>query len=962
MPPNKLVKRSPSQKGISIDQPQRRSRGHIPSLRRPATSHKRSANLQQLRADTDVTGSGMRPSYSFEEPICPEDLLGVSPVVDGNAEGLLSRSWSSFLHSRARQLVAGYRPTARSGDSPGNTTKTISKRIFPKDNMQPTAGPHLVKADMISSSYVLSGSVATPHVEKETAGKRHQAGDILDSLDTPDGRSAARPKRSLSSTFAPAGSWLPKPPGSLRRSKRRDANHDATPSGSLEGKRHVSAPVRVWEPTVGRPQNTTNAAPTAPIQQGWAHSSAAMAPQAGPKRTSSSPLPPPSIVAGSGVDTSRRSPSGGAGARFSRPNQPSGSSTSSGAMSQFRGSHLHYEKSSAAGSFDGDARDLTSGDDYDTDFKSDTPFDSLRTMGSGRGRTIDTPLESVYDDSPPSTGGTKRSKRLSIQEMLDRTRDASDRISEEDENIVTPVRITQRISGNGAYHVSIGESRHVTGSSTIDTTVPIRDFGRFSLDDDLDEDWARDELDDIPVSALSPPSKESSLGAKGLDHNTRLALASMDSDELANVRVMPNTGHERPLSNLFDWSEAPTQDKLDSDGSAGRPNTSYMKQSAADPRGGRSSVRKGPTPTHIRSQSVPVVNETTDNFKPQGAKYGTWGLGTKTVSEDWDEDFEFAASSNTAGEKSSRDLFAVPESIRASQPSVKAHSGHIRELSLLVNDLKRLCRHGREMDMLSGDQKPYWKEAEGIIALASPDDDEIMGDAKSESTVYLDAFEDGGDTMSIEDSDDGMLGRLDAIVERSDTVMSKTAVVRERQSSKRRSVFSPEDDIFGSNWPLTDGSSRPHRQARPYTPDHKSPKSPDTNGIVRSVLGSMHERSYAERVSSDEHWMGQQNAKKMHFDTNSLKALVKRAGELRDVLSDMIRGVDQLTHSPARTPRHERRLESSPAFTRVFDDPGSSPPRHSVSKSRGSLKHAESNSPESSPPNIGRRVPLMTVS
>src|SRR5207244_2600200 len=91
-----------------------------------------------------------------------------------------------------------------------------------------------------------------------------------------------------------------------------------------------------------------------------------------------------------------------------------------------------------------DGRDLVSGDEDDTDFKSDTLFDSLRTIGSGRVRAVETPLESVYDESPPSTGGNKRSKRLSIQEILDRTWDEDSKIMEEDETNLTPVRAPQR--------------------------------------------------------------------------------------------------------------------------------------------------------------------------------------------------------------------------------------------------------------------------------------------------------------------------------------------------------------------------------------------------------------------------------------------------------------------------------------------------------------------------------------
>ena len=65
---------------------------------------------------------------------------------------------------------------------------------------------------------------------------------------------------------------------------------------------------------------------------------------------------------------------------------------------------------------------------------------------------------------------------------------------------------------------------------------------------------------------------------------------------------------------------------------------------------------------------------------------------------------------------------------------------------------------------------------------------------------------------------------------------------------------------------------------------------------------------------------------KMNFDTNNLKELVKRAGDLRDGLSELVRREDHITQSPGRTPKHMR-PDGSPAFTRVFDEPTSSPTR-----------------------------------
>ncbi|KAJ6437797.1 7-aminocholesterol resistance protein RTA1 [Purpureocillium lavendulum] len=982
LPPNKLVKRTPSTRPAEAGgSPVRRSKGHLPTLRRPATSHQRSATLQQFRADIDVAGSAAHPKYSFEQPICPEELLGASPI-ERAPETQARFAWKSFFHLRRTTNSAASATTGATGPSVG--TSSIA-RLCPDRGLRQRA--YLLKPSMISAP-LAPGLAPTPMRAEEAAGR-------LPPPDTPKGLRPSpeiiaapptRTKRSLSASFSTAANnWVLKTSGSLRRPKRGVEQHNTDQGGN---KRHVSAPVSGSPASVVRHQHQhqqeqqaphhhhiihhhhqgssttpekSASAPIAPNAQGSALGSAASSQRPSHKRNTSSPLPPLSIsspAVGFHDDLSRSG-----GARHGRPNQPSGSSTSSAAMSQLRGSH--YERSSVQESSDGDGRGFTSGDDDDTDFKSDTVFDSLRTLSSGRVRAVETPLESVYDESPPSTAGNGnangRTKRLSIHEMLGgRGWDGGIKImEEEDEASPTPVRATKHAGTNFTLHhidARADEPRFSLESSHNAVSQPARDLGRFSIDDDFDEDWTRD--DDGPFNALSPPSQGNSVTARGMNPNVRLALASIEGDAVPRLRGDAHRS-ERPLSNLFDWSEPPAHDKQDANGTGLRPRTSYAMPEA-DLRGGRSAIRKVPAPLHVRSQSVPVVHDLNDESKPMGAKYGTWGMGTKTVSEDWDEDFEFGgAGGGDHDDKGAGEVFAVPESIRATQPSVRAHSGQIRELSLLVNDLKRLCRHGRELNMLSGDQRALWKEAEGIIALASPDEDDVNEDHQSiASAANMDAF-DINERLVEDGYDAASLDRLDAAIDSQEPAMSRTAVVRERQSPRRRSVFSPEDDIFGGNWPLTDGDVHSARPSRPRTPDNRPPKPNDVTGMVRSVMESVqNHRPPPEPMPSPR----TNNNSRVHFDTNSLKALVKRAGELRDILSDSIRREDQITQSPARTPRHERRLESSPAFTRVFDDPGSSPPRRSALKNRATTSIMESQTPEKSPSSaMGRRVPMMTV-
>ncbi|TDZ33456.1 hypothetical protein CTRI78_v011681 [Colletotrichum trifolii] len=581
-------------------------------------------------------------------------------------------------------------------------------------------------------------------------------------------------------------------------------------------------------------------------------------------------------------------------------------------------------------SSDFEARDFISGDEEDTDFKSDTMFDSLRTAASGVNRALETPVESMYDESPPGTAGNTKTKRLSIQEILGHSWDADDRIMEEDESIPTPVRANHepRIRPDS----DVMAPRYSLERPSNEYSLGSKDFGRLSIEDDFDE-WARDGDEMFYGNQLSPPG---SMHSRGVSQNLRMALTNISGNGMADASHDPS---ERPRSNIFDWSES-SHEKPEH-GTAFRPKTAYGKE--LDIRGGRTVVRKGPTAMHVRSQSVPVVHDIADNSSIASQKFGTWGLGTKTASEDWDDDFEFGG--NETEDKTLSDAFAmvVPASIQASQPSLKQHTGHIRELSLLVNDLKRLCRHGRDLDMLGGSTAGLWKEAEGIIALASPDEDELEGMDVDSSSVMSERFMEGFDAAS-----PAPIEKEDPFDEVHEINVSKTAVIRERPAGRRRSVFSPDDDIFGGNNMSPDEIAA----ARPKTPENNiNVGGHDVTDIVRSVLDAM-QQSVPDSSNDD----------KLHFGTNSLKALVKRASDLRDTLSEVVRRADQLTSSPARTPRQHN---DSPAFTRVFTPehtPSPSSPPKKLPHSRSTNSVLGRGSVDASPSNGLQRMQMMTVS
>jgi hypothetical protein len=294
------------------------------------------------------------------------------------------------------------------------------------------------------------------------------------------------------------------------------------------------------------------------------------------------------------------------------------------------------------------------------------------------------------------------------------------------------------------------------------------------------------------------------------------------------------------------------------------------------------------------------------------------------VSEDWDDDFEFEEEMSLGSNKKDENRFSmvVPASIQAMQPSVKAYSGQIRELSLLVNDLKRLCRLGKETGMERGAYAHLWEEAQGIIKLASPDED-VNEAAEPE--------------IDLAPSNESSRKRDGTSTD-----------MNHRPLARRRSVFAPEDDIFG-NWDQTDLESEP---IRPRTPDNQVRSQGYPPGsVTRSVMEAMSSRQKGE---DDE-----LSNVKLNFDTNNLKELVKQASDLRNTLSDLVRKADRITQSPVRTPKRGERADGSPAFTRVFDEPPSSPTRR-LTQSHSSNSGLTVGSVPSN--GLSQRMQMMTVS
>lgn len=928
--PNKLVKRATAgQPNGTVGSSRRGSKPQGLTLRRPATSHQRSATLHQLQT-LRVSPEPLSPDVKFSldnytlSPTSPTSPVFVQPK-------RRSGKWTSFFHFR--------RSSSGGRDSPGTSSGIGPYHgIFPRKRVSLIPGhsypAHLTKPDQIADVPVLADETGT---RQDQSAPEHRRGGSH----SPDGLSNAagqesepRPRRSVSMHFSSASNWIAKT-GSVRRPRRNTV--DARSGGG----RYTPDPTAAPRDQSRRPRSTTpegTFAQTNARQQPFQQQDGVLEPANLPrtrKRNSSPPLPPLNRL--SNIDVTRTGQPISPSAAPSRPLQtPINYNYNSQTLPG--GTHSRGpsgERSVTLAGSDVEAREGVSGDE-DTDFKSDDIYDSFRTVASsGRVRSVETPLESMFDDSPPSTAGNGRAKRLSIQDMLGRAWDGKTKITEEDESAPKQIK-PPVLAGAPKFGSQLGKNDGLDFGPPRRLTLADDDFGRLSFDDDDDDDWARDDENTLS-NPLSPPS---STNSRRVSPTLRQALRNV-SGSRSSDHQRESLG-DRPRSSIFDWSEPSIHDKHDAE--MQRPKTAHGKQEL-DLRGGRPSIRKPPGAAHVRSQSVPVVPDPLDGSKPP-PKFGTWGLGSRKASEDWDDDFEFDgddAVTCSPGAKDSATSFSmvVPASIQAAQPSVKAHSGQIRELSLLVNDLKRLCRHGKQLDILKGPAAAKWAEAQSIIALASPDEDELEVLHSTKPSVDLDRS--GIDDRFLEEGFDGpLLDHADDAFGFPEPDISKTAVIRERHVVRRRSVFSPDDDIFGGNWPLAEERATP---ARPRTPDRSTGCSNRSSTVISTVIEVMQQQQRQQRSAS-------QHSKntpiktpdtKLFFDTNSLQELVKRASQLRDALSDVVRRAELLTQSPASTPRRERHSrhnnpDGSPAFTRVFVDPGSSPPRRLPnSRSRSSM-------------------------
>lgn len=889
------------------------------SLRRPATSHQRSATLQQQHLSDEERSSHYRSLFQPPSPL--NDLRE-----DQQADDDSPQIWHSFFKPQAVKVAKDGSSKKRAAT--GGTSKVDTLRtVVPESNQRPTLMLAASIAPRSPNDAVGGESLRRPHTNRLSTPV---------GFDTPTPFSTGRvqteiyadpeptPRKSFSfgnlfSTPSPS-SWKIPRSGSLRKNK--------TPQGNVSGRRIASAPQPPrpqYGSTYGQSDSVLRGYPrTRPSGTGHRSFFPMETDNSGAeRRTPSSPLPPLNRLSAFEIDLPVTAPSYPStpqveeppiSSRFSSPPSPSTSSPL-GPLSfntfrnkSHRPSGAPSDHASTLLGSDNENSRILSGDEDDG--RSETVYDSTRTgaTGSSHSGVRRPPIDTVFDGSPPSE--ISKHKLLALQDLMSRDSFSEPTIQrthilEEEESVSTPIGHVAACK-EGSYPTDGHITKH---DGVLPINVPSsppqspQNKNSESHDKDITADVGDDEV--WTLNDIEGPDLLKDTSIMGMDNqfSEHFHRPSEKSSPLANLPHTDFSGSDNSKPNVLDWSEQPSLEKDSFVGSSPRPKTVHG-QNGKEVRGSRLNGLRGPSPLHLRSQSVPVPADSNGHRgNTNTSKLESWVLGNKGVSEDWDNDFEFDESprpvkqssvSHEYTRSSSSAGMLVPRSILERQASVHGQFGHVKELTLLVEELKRLQQQATVLGIIEGPSAELWKEAEGIINLATVDDEdqEFLPSRSPRSPSFdFDAFD--------EDSPAAQSRRKSGI-----------SSSRGDRSSGAETVSSPHTPI------RTPSRSSPEKSNLETPPPTSRPRK-ESAAKAKSVL----ENIYQQRNRHEPVMLEQSSPKKLPFDTTSLRDLVTRAGVVTRALKEIVRRSE---NSPA-TPQTKPTTPPDPAFSQIFKQPQPSP-------------------------------------
>jgi hypothetical protein len=922
--PNKLVKRTSSQRALSTNH------ARAPSLRRPATSHQRSATF----------GQAMTAELSQHETY--DRIPSLSEPHDSSTSPPVWRPY--FTSGYGRSGASQPRKRHTSGSSRAESIRPVQKLSH--------VHPILVSAKSVESR-TLEGDIDDVGVRvvsnsyMEDIDEKHDAQESKATTAPPTWKKKHRSRHS----FSVSDMFGSSPPGASKMSATKPK------SGGLQRQRNVTAPPRGNSDSPVYDQLTTS--PLSPISN---------------VSTFDIDLPrgTPTFPSYPNLDTRSES---------SVPRIPSSSNVIPSNRPK-RVSLAPSDPASTTFGSDYDQRVFSSGDEDSVDFQSDTAYDSLATRATASSNSgLRGPcIETIFDESPPETseelvaledlmdGGTLDGLAISmqhnhkgpaarsiVQEQLSESSSPRQASSVTKEDGYEPDEEEMEDSTEELPHVSTPIKGHTFEEDDFMTTpMPKRreqcdvDFSSspssvlrnpevqgmgdirlsiegMSIDDESEWDKATDPESTFDESVNLPDFPRHTL-RRTTPMPSRIHQESVDGMDLDSM-----DWHAEQRLSIFDWSEQHRSDKDPLNSSGARPKTVHGKQTLEN-RGSRSSGRRGPSALHLRSQSVPVARESVMENDPHfpATKFGTWGLGNKGVSEEWNDDFEFDDHDNDVDNGFSGlplnvippQGMKVPQSIIDRQASVHGQFSQVQEFMLLVEELKRLRVHGAALQLLEGPSNHHWQDAENIINLATlnDDDDDLRPPNSPASPGAFDDFDDHSPPLS--------------------------------RSRKQSNIHSDENG-YPEPAPRRSMSSA-------ATPPNGRPRG-ESLAQAKSFLQTIHQSRNGADASPAEVEIYQQ--KKLPFDTQDLRELVGRASTVTRALKEIVRKAEGVSISPGKTPKKS----SDPAFSQIFHRTEESPspactkPVLPKSRSAHSYLGSSMNGGRSPQNDISRHLKMMTV-
>ncbi|KAJ9647875.1 hypothetical protein H2199_001651 [Coniosporium tulheliwenetii] len=290
--------------------------------------------------------------------------------------------------------------------------------------------------------------------------------------------------------------------------------------------------------------------------------------------------------------------------------------------------------------------------------------------------------------------------------------------------------------------------------------------------------------------------------------------------------------------------------------------------------------------------STPVRSVIHDATNVITNKFGTWGVGSKGVTEDWNDDFDFAEADEADAEPSKLDdgdekridsgvAMFVPRSIREQQSNVLANIGLLREWGLLIEELKELRIRATVLGLIGGRYLSLWQEIDAMIDLADQEAEEPPAvpclSPPSSPQLDLDLFDDVTPNASI----NGQAKRRSGLSVAEEFLGGSASMVLNGSRTRRKSILPSDDDIF-----IIEALKRKTDTA-------------DATCVAQDVSPT----------------------KKVPFDTATLRHIVPYVNGLMRKVKDVLREAEGLYSSPQKSPPPQE-----PALSQLFQNPPNNSP------------------------------------